>query len=177
MILQAGELRAAGDKIGKLAVSALKYFIKLQGHQYTGTLAESIGFDVNITEEGMTISFYSEKYGIYVNKGVTAARIPFGGRTGRGGTSKYIQALIGYAKGKLGIGNDKEAARVAFKIAYAHKKGGMPTEKSRVFSKNGQRTNFIQNALDFAEEEIALIISDFTFLFIDIIFTENNPQK
>jgi hypothetical protein len=172
MILEAGELRKIGNDIGALATSSLQHFLKIQGHQYTGALAASIGFDVSIEETGMRISFYAAEYGVFVNSGVPAARIPFGGGRSKGGTSKYIQRLYKYAKGKLGVGSDKEALKVAFMIANKHKKEGSPTQNSKKYSQNGMRTDFIGNALDFIEEELALLISDFTFLFIDIIFKD-----
>ena len=117
-----------------------------QGHQNTGKLISSLQGKVTTLSNGIEISVVTDRlYWRQVNNGVKANRIPFGGRTGRGGKSAYIQALIAYFKQK-GLG-EKEAKSAAFATATKHKKEGMPTKKSFRFSSTGKRTDFIQEML------------------------------
>lgn len=116
-----------------------------QGHHLTGSWEKSLHGSV-VNTGGAAILFGTmNNYGAILELGVSKDRIPYGGNTGsgaKGGTSKYIQGLISYFKLR-GL-DEKEAKRAAFATAATHKKEGMPTAGSKVYSKTGQRTKFIQ---------------------------------
>ena len=120
-----------------------------QGHSLTGAFERGL---ITREERGVDsikiqlIDTTDQGYGAIIDKGVKAENIPFTpGSRRRGGTSKYIQGLIAYAKTRMGA-SDKDAISIAFAIAHKHAKEGMPTEKSKQFSSTGFRTQFIQAA-------------------------------
>ena len=90
------------NKIADKVTVNLKAELKQQGHNLTNSLENSIGYELVSTLDAINYIFSYNEYGKYVNRGVKAKNIPYGGRTGRGGTSLYIQALIEYGK-KRGI--------------------------------------------------------------------------
>lgn len=115
-----------------------------QGHQNTGALISSLKGVVSQIRDGIEISVVTNKtYWRQINYGVKANRIPYRGRTGRGGKSAYIQALIAYFKQK-GASDPKAAA---FATATKQRKEGMPTRASFRFSSTGKRTDFIGEML------------------------------
>ena len=148
------------NKIGELLVIAIKTELGLQGHRLTGKLINSIEEVSRNTTTGFIVAILGEDYLQFVNNGVPASRIPFSGRTGRGGTSKYIQGLARFARIKFGK-SPKEALNVAFAIANKHKREGMPTRSSRRFSKTGKRTNAVQIAVEKVEDQIAALAEQF----------------
>jgi len=115
-----------------------------QGHRGSGRLIESLRGVVAKIPNGVEISIFAADYSKFVDQGVGSGRIPFSGRTGRGGVSQYIQALIAYFR--LKGSPDPKAA--AFATANTHRKEGMPTRASFRFSRTGERTDFIQETLD-----------------------------
>ena len=114
--------------------------LKAQGHVDTGKLSDSITYSIELVSTAIIATMYMEDYGVPVDTGVSAANIPYRGRTGAA-TSKYIQGLIGYFQRK-GLA-EIEAKRAAFATANKHKQEGMPTRNSFVYSQNGRRTNFV----------------------------------
>lgn len=118
-----------------------------QGHFLTGRLADSLVLKYKIGNARIFAELLALEYGVYVNKGVPASRIPFtrGRGKSRGRRSKYIAGLISYWR-KRGITEAKEAKRAAFATAHKHKKEGMPTKASARFSKNGKRTGAFEDA-------------------------------
>jgi hypothetical protein len=175
-ILQADDYPKLGEFIGELLTKALRQFLIIQGHQLTGKLADSIEYKVVIQADSLKVQFYMEQYGIFVNEGVSADRIPYTIGESRGKTSKYIQGLAYYAKKRFMVVSDKEALSIAFAIAHNHKKYGMPTPKSYQFSNNGYRTEFAENAVKLWEPNILEAISDFTFLFFENSFEGMQKQ-
>ena len=145
------------NKIGVLVVDAVKKQFLLQGHKLTGKLIDSIEQQVQVRVSGARIQVLAESYAKFVNNGVAAANIPFGG--GRGGTSKYIQGLKNFARLRFGV-TDKEALSIAFAIAKKHKREGMPTRSSVRFSKTGKRTEAIEDALAEVDDELNKLIED-----------------
>lgn len=119
-----------------------------QGHKLTGGLASDI--DIEISQDGDNIQgrLLIRKYGIYIDRGIKADRIPYTRASRRGGTSKYIQGLIDFWQ-KRGL-QTREAKRAAFATAQAHKREGMPTRNSYRFSRNNRRTGFLQASTDAA---------------------------
>lgn len=117
-----------------------------QGHVGTGNLSKSIQFEVSEDGNEATGIMYFEDYGVYVEAGVSADRIPFGGRSGGGGTSKYIQGLVTFWEGR-GL-SGREALSAAFATARVHKRDGMPSRSSYQFSSTGERTGFVRTAIE-----------------------------
>jgi hypothetical protein len=163
------------DKLGKVLGDYLR--IKLgqelrdQGHNLTGDLITSLEYRVRTTVGGIIVEFLSNNYGAYLNTGIPAYRIPYtpGGRR-RGGTSMYIQGLIRYVERRIGL-RGREAVGVAFAIARAHKREGMPTQASHRFSKNGRRTGWIDAVLKGEEKEIDRQVREFVGRELDVLFS------
>lgn len=120
--------------------------LQRQGHHLTGALESSITYKVTEDAIGVTAVMFAVDYGLVVEFGVPASRIPFGGRSGRGGRSKYIQGLFRFFQLR-GL-NEREALGAAFATAHVHKREGMPSRGSYAFSQNGRRTAFIRGSLE-----------------------------
>ena len=171
---------AAAQEIGKIAVEAVKMEYAAQGHKLTGALIDSIEYQVRKTATGAAVEGIMLDYGIPVNTGVTAERIPYDPtrRTGAK-TSKYIAGLQLFAQLRFRVGK-KEALSIAFAIARKHKKQGMPTRGSRQFSKTGRRTDAIGEGLKKVNAEIEKIISEvvtgFTQELVISTFKKNLPK-
>jgi hypothetical protein len=120
-----------------------------QGHDMDGTAISKLFHTVEYGAETI-IKIWdgtSRGYMGILDKGVKADRIPYSLPSGRGGTSKYIQALIRFFKHpERGGLSDEEAVRRAFATAAKHKKEGMPTRDSRKYSSTGKRTDFVSDA-------------------------------
>jgi hypothetical protein len=140
--------------------------LEQQGHRLSGKLEKSISYEILQEANAFVIAFDYLKYGIYVNNGVSPQNIPFSGRTGRGGTSKYIQALIDYAQAR---GMNKPVS-AAFAIAHKHKREGMPTKASRRFSANGRRTGFQNQVIEDVQKELPNLIDKHLFNQLRIVF-------
>ena len=128
--------------------------VEAQGHRLTGRL---IQFQIKKTDSAIIGSMYFADYGVFIELGVPADRIPYspsGPR--RGGTSKYIQALISYFQLR-GL-STREANRAAFATATKHSREGMPTRASYRFSRTGQRTGFVQKVIDTNMKEVGAIL-------------------
>lgn len=126
--------------------TALRDTLAAQGHVLTGKLSDSIMFEVSADGDEIVGQMYVADYGIFVNVGVTADRIPFGGRSGKGGTSQYIQGLISFWEGR-GL-SGREAIGAAFATAHVHAREGMPSRGSYRYSSNGERLGFVQDAVE-----------------------------
>jgi len=94
-------------------------------------------------------------YGIIIEVGVPASKIPYSGRR-NGGKSKYIQGLIRFWQLK-GLG-EKESIRAAFATAAVHKREGMPSRGSYGYSRNGERKNWIKNTVTNNLEKIGAVL-------------------
>lgn len=134
----------------EIAISEIKKELADQGHNHSGKLSRSIKPHLKLISDGIRGEITMLERYIFINTRTPGARIPFSGRTGRGGKSKFIQALIKYFREK-GFANPK---RAAFATAYKMKKEGRPTKGSRLFSKNGRRTGFLEHGLKDIEERI-----------------------
>lgn len=136
-------ITAAMEEIRKRLIAELS----AQGHRNTGALEKSIAYDIRREGGNLVAVMTAFDYGLVVEFGVKADRIPYGGRGGsRGKTSKYIQGLVRFF-GHKGL-SQREALSAAFATARKHKREGMPTRGSYAFSNNGRRTGFIQNTLE-----------------------------
>lgn len=152
------ELRANLDKLGEFLVEELARELAAQGHRATGRLISSIEQGVTTFKNSIALEIKYLEYGRYVETGVSAARIPYGKKTGAK-TSKYIQALIEWVKIK-GIASGLEATGLAFGIARKHKKEGMPTRGSYAFSNNGRRKGFQSYVVQSNQNKIDNLLQD-----------------
>jgi hypothetical protein len=169
----------AADKIGEIAVEAVKLELAAQGHRLTGALIDSVTYQVKQTATGAMIEGLLLDYGIPVNTGVPASRIPYSGGRSGGGASAYIKGLQLFAQLKFRV-SKKEALGIAFAIANKHKKEGMPTQRSKRFSKTGKRTGAIQDGLQNVERQIQEVINEVMTIYINGImvtaFKSNLPD-
>jgi len=147
-------------QIGGLIVDELRRQYRLQGHNLTGKLIASIEDKVTLTVTGAKVQVLIVDYGVIINNGTPASRIPYTPGSGRGGTSKYIQGLQNFARLRMGL-NAREALSVAFAIAKKQSKEGMPTKGSFRFSKNGKRTGAIEDTLQIIDNKIVQLTADF----------------
>ena len=109
-----------------------------------GSLLNSISYKITQTADSIITDFYLNNYGNIVDFGVRANRIPY--RRGSGAKkSKYIDGLINYFQSN--VLSDAESKRAAFATANVHKQDGMPTKASSRFSRTGERTGFITDAI------------------------------
>lgn len=110
--------------------------LKDQGHYNTGRLADSL--EVEITQSGgiMKATIRMLDYGLIIETGVPASRVPYGGQ--KGAFSEYLQGLMDSYNWDLGT---------AIRVAKTAKIEGHPTDGSFAFSKNGKRTGFIASIL------------------------------
>lgn len=141
-------------------VKELRKRLDVQGHRLTGKAIRSMEFTVDV-RNGIGVGEVSmEFYTQFLERGVPASRIPFGGRTGRGGTSKYIQALADYFR-QRGV-PERETLSAAFATAHKHKREGMPTRASRRFSRdNGSaRTGFITRTMEDSQQAVVTILGN-----------------
>lgn len=145
------------NKASQILVLEFRAELRRQGHENTGKLRDSIHYEINDIVLGVMSEFFMLDYGVAMDTGIPASRIPFTRGSGSG-SSKYIDGLIKYflSKGK-GI---KTAKRAAFATAMDHKRYGMPTKGSYRFSKNGKRTGFIQIAYDNVKDQIEKIMTE-----------------
>ena len=144
--------------ITDIIIEELTLKLETQGHgkRETSNLIKSFEAVITNTAGNIAALFFAEDYYLYVNKGVSASRIPYTvGGPRRGGTSKYIQGLIRFWVRK-GL-NSKEAKSAAFATSNKHKKEGMSTINSRKFSKDGTRNGFIDMTLNSLENRIVEI--------------------
>lgn len=160
-------LERLARNIANLVIKALQMQFILQGHRLTGKLNKSIEERIEVTDFGLKIQILLEPYGIILNRGVPANKIPFSlSRTGNR-SSKYIKGLQRFAKLRFFV-SDKQALRIAFAIARKHKREGMPTKGSFKFSRTGKRTDAFQEALNDSQKAIDSLIQDA----LDVTITE-----
>lgn len=166
MVLKEGKAKTVLDQLEKDLKRELLRTWREQGHHMTGAVVEQAEFVAQETANKLSFLVYMFPYGGYMETGVAASSIPFSKPTGRGGTSKYIQALISYAQKKMNLPAEK-AKGVAFAIATKHKQEGMPTSASRRFSSTGSRTGWITETM----ERNRSLIEARMFELLDEVFT------
>ena len=93
----------------------------LAGH----TLTDNFNKSIEIKEEGDNIVIEALAYGLRLDSGISSDKIPYSGRSGRGGTSKYITGLKNYVQKRMGISDEREALSIAFAIATKHSRDGI----------------------------------------------------
>lgn len=150
---------AALQRVAAIMREALSTKIIEQGHDLTGSLRKDIRNEIVVSGATVTLDIFMRKYGIFVDRGVKASRIPY--KRGSGKTeSKYIDGLIDFVRKRGLATGDKEVKNIAFAIANKHKKEGMPTRASREHSKTGRRLNMIQEAIDLVVNKIVIEIAE-----------------
>jgi hypothetical protein len=142
MVLSEAEI----NEITSTITDELRKTFEAQGHKMTGALIDNLEYVSKETSNEIIIQLLMAMYGVYLDTGVSAAKIPFSPPSGRGGKSKYIQALISYAEKRMGL-SGREAKSAAFAIAMKQKKEGMPTRASSRFSRTGERTQFFSRTI------------------------------
>jgi len=148
-----------GEEVGEVVKKAVKQAFIMQGRTLTGALVNSIDYSVNATVTSAYIEFTLLDYGMILNYGVPANRIPYSPGSGAK-SSKYIDGLKMYAKLRFNA-NDKEAERIAFAIARKHKKFGMPLDK---------KTGAVEKGLDESKEEVEELINEALTQVINVMF-------
>ena len=138
-----------------------------QGHSLTGAFEEKIFYEIK-EDSGVEIVIKDgteRHYGTILNYGVPASLIPFSPGSGKK-ESKYIAALFEYAKSRMEA-SDEDALRIAFAIAYTHKREGMPSKGSEKYSKTGKRTAF---TVDATNEIIKIVAEKYIKTIKEIIY-------
>jgi len=148
-----------GDQVGEVVKKAVKQAFIMQGRTLTGALVNSIDYSVNATVTSAFIEFTLLDYGMILNYGLPANRIPFSPGSGAK-SSKYIDGLKMYAKLRFNA-NDKEAERIAFAIAHKHKKFGMPLDK---------KTGAVEEGIKQSSDEVEELISEALTKVINVMF-------
>jgi hypothetical protein len=148
-----------GEQVGEVVKKAVKQAFIIQGRSLTGALVNSIDYSVNATVTSAFIEFTLLDYGMILNYGVPANRIPYSPGSGAK-SSKYIDGLKLYAKLRFNA-NHKEAERIAFAIARKHKKFGMPLDK---------KIGAVQNGIDDSKDEVEALISEALTEVINVMF-------
>ena len=161
MTITQSTANAIADALKVVSARSIRKFqanIDDQGHNLTGRLKGSFETVTTSTNSGIKADIMVEGYGQFVDQGVKAARIPYSGRSGRGGKSKYIEGLKDFFI-KRGRGAT-EALRAAFATAAKHRREGMPTRASYRFSRNGKRLGIITDEIPGIETDLAQTVED-----------------
>ena len=162
------------DKVKTVITKALADEWEAQGHKMTSAITENIDYVVKQETDKLTISGMMYPYGNIIAAGVKADKIPYGGKTGRGGTSLYIKALQDYVKNRMSISDEKKSLSIAFAIAQTQKFSGdfvgMPTRGSYKYSKTGARLRWIEEAFKHNEDEIIEAIREICFNLLSVKF-------
>lgn len=138
-----------------------------QGHNLTGSLVKSFSIQVEEQDDQVVIKFLMNDYGLSLEYGIKTNKIPYTPGGGRGGTSKYIQGLIRFAK--INFKADKRRAKqIAFAIANKQKRDGYPLTK---------KIGFISNVLEADKEAIANIVADQFEAMIELLIKEYLTYK
>jgi len=161
-------VKTAMDEIRRGLVKELH----AQGHHLTGALERSIQYEVRREAGRVTAIMTANDYGIFMEFGVPASRIPYGGkrRGGGGGKSKYIQGLVRFFELR-GV-HGREALSAAFATARKQKREGMPTRGSYAFSSNNRRTGFVRNTLEQYLPKITEIVGREAGAVVDLVIAE-----
>lgn len=147
----------------------LRSELKAQGHYNTGKLHDSIVFEIERGATGVTAFMYCEDYGLVMEFGIPAGKIPYSRGSGAG-SSKYIEGLFRYFETK-GL-DESEARSAAFATAQVQKREGLPTTGSYAFSSTGARTGFAETTLERDLETIGRVMEETTGFYLNISLGE-----
>lgn len=133
-----------------------------QGHKLTGALIESFEYAIRKKTDSINYDFLMLNYGLSLNDGIKPERIPYSKPSGRGGTSRYIQGLMDFARKRFGA-DMKRAKQIAFAIAAKQKKFGYPLTG---------KIGFIDNVLAADDESIERLVEDYFEATIELLIKE-----
>jgi hypothetical protein len=137
-------------KIADRIIERIKTEWILSGHPLTGSFEESLEGIPEYEGDIITLNIWGNEYGIYVDQGVSAERIPYTRRNrgeGSGGTSKYITGLKNYGILRLGL-DERAALSFAFAVAEKHSTFGMPG------------SGFLERVRETEDAELDRLVSD-----------------
>lgn len=142
-----------------------------QGHKASGRLIASVVARVSSALDEIDLALSHLDYGIIVNTGIAANRVPYSRGSGAK-TSKFIDALIAWIRLRgIAGGLDKKVRSVAFAMATAMKRDGVPTKGSYKFTNNGRRTqwiDYVYNKYNVSwQDRIELIADDYIEMAFD----------
>lgn len=161
--------RSDFDNIGLTISNAMAEELVAQGHKATGRLLNSIARETTKLLDGLQTEISHFDYGVIVNKGVTADRIPFG--RGSGGNSKFITALMNWVRFKgIAGGLEKNIISCTFAIARKMKKEGSPTRGAYRFSSNGRRLEWTDYVILSQSQYIESEITELSDRFIENLY-------
>ena len=158
------------EKLEQVLSEVLLNEWEAQGHSMGGSIVKNLEYRSKQEANKIILSGFTYPYGNILEAGVKSGKIPYSGRSGRGGTSLYIQALQRYAQERMNISDEKKSLSIAFAIAATQKKEGMPTRASYRFSSTGKRTDWVEDALKKNEDKITEAISAFAFNQLSVQF-------
>jgi hypothetical protein len=125
-----------------------------QGHKVTGKTEDSfVGIVLQTGANTWEGVIRVNESAVILNYGVSANRVPFGGG-GRGGKSKYIQGLLGWAANIKPNLSEKERKSFVFAVAKKASKEGHQTIGSYAFTKNGRRKDWIEFSIGISQENL-----------------------
>lgn len=151
------------DELTKAIKEWLMKSFVAEGHKLTGALVNDAEVIAKKFGDYISIEGWMYKYGAYLERGVSASKIPY--RRGSGaGSSKYIDGLINYVKLRMGVSDLKRAKSIAFAIANKQKQVGMPIRT------RGAGTGWLTKALEGGEDDIMRAVSHWASREMDIIF-------
>jgi hypothetical protein len=146
-------------EIEKLIKNSLQSELTKQGHILTGSLRDSIELISKRTARGYLIDGLFLDYGLPINTGVPGSKIPYTPGSGRK-RSKYIDGLIDFVRKRRLASKASEIKGIAFAIARKQKKEGQPTRGSFKFTKNGRRSNWVDEGLKNINEQLEKLVQD-----------------
>jgi hypothetical protein len=155
-------------KLEEVLTKALEAEWTAQGHTMNNKIIAGIEYVVKQEAASLTLTGMSYFYGNIIAAGTKPDKIPYSGRSGRGGTSLYIQALQNYVKQRMKITDEKKSLGIAFAIAQTQHKEGMPTFSPNKFNANGsysftstsKRLDWVEEALKHNEKSITEAINE-----------------
>ena len=113
---------------------------KLQGHNLTGKMVNSLEQKGTIAEKRLLITDYAQR----VNDGMSASEVRAVMASGQRQT--FLLGLTKYMQRRIG-GSIRNARSAAIATAKVGMREGLPTKASKRFSRNGKRTGFIDDAI------------------------------
>jgi len=106
----------------------------------TGSFVKSLRYVIEDNGSNIVIEGFGNRYAVYMERGVPAARVPFSGVPGRARRSAYIEGLIRYVQRRMGK-SGSEAKGIAFAIAHKHRQVGIRIRE------HGQGSKFLTEAM------------------------------
>ena len=83
-------------KVAQDLIVALSLELISQGHKNTGSLISSMSSKIINLGNVKELQIFMNEYGLIVNDGVKANKVPYSRGSKRGGKSRYIQGLIDF---------------------------------------------------------------------------------